>query len=1041
MGERVQQPPFTRDDSGRGQSSTLRQVLATVLALVVFGVLLPIAAPGLTVANAAAVADPTELDAVRLDTIGELVAAFEAHALTSGGRNNSGWGSVYPNRANSSSYGSRSIAEALNDAGAAVATEPTSPLRLWEVAAQPCNGRMAIFSGSDNLVADPADAQWWSDHDCNAWYLTNGRPYFQLTELEASPTTLDDVRVATVAELVAAFDEYLLAEGAYPATGGFRNEGGGSVYVNNAKNSNYASRSVTETLTDAGVAVATSPTAPLTSIWEIAARTCGGRVGIFSGSDNLTTDPADAQWWTDNDCPTWYLSNGRPYFQLTDPVRPVTVDDIREAMVTDLVTAFESYAVVHGGYTITGGSRDRGWGSVHVNRDTSASYGTKSVTQALNAAYISVPTAPRAPLTSIWEIAARPCNGRVGIFSGSDNLTIDPADEQWWADNDCPTWYLSNGRPYFQLTGAVNTIPPRVNIAQFGGLVRIEVLTSATGLPMVDGYRLYDEANELVDDLPEEEGSALFLVDPALLTEGRSYSVVSYIGDQVSDPTPVTIPVSMSETVEVDYTDDDVVKIVVPASDAPIERYQLVDRHLEEVDAADNNLNNPATVVLELSRSDLAYDTTYIYNVVALIGAAESTPRAVRVFVADPNAPDGPRVTQSMVQDHVYIHASRSSTGLATAEGYKLYNELGFEIASRPEEEGYAAFFVDSEAIALDTELTYTVRSFDGARLSKPTSVTFTGPAVRPGPRIQAGAGVTKCHGQPVTVQLSLGEQPTAGNDVILGTAGDDVIDALGGDDVVCGLGGDDTLRGGSGTDALLGGDGNDTLSGGAGNDYLHGENDDDTLSGDADDDTLHGGAGADTAHGNDGNDQLYGHDGADHLYGGAGDDFVEGGSGDDVMHGSAFRQRVPNDQWIDTDPGADTMAGREGDDRIWGGPGDDVLHGNEGNDWMAGGAGADILFGHDGTDQLGGGVDEYFYEGGVLKGRADRFNQDEMNPGPGGPTVGGAPLVSDGGVRERAAAPDEVFIFLSDERLREMAQEREDAGNQGVFLDCWGVY
>lgn len=79
------------------------------------------------------------------------------------------------------------------------------------------------------------------------------------------------------------------------------------------------------------------------------------------------------------------------------------------------------------------------------------------------------------------------------------------------------------------------------------------------------------------------------------------------------------------------------------------------------------------------------------------------------------------------------------------------------------------------------------------------------------------------CSGRAATVILSAGQQPTAGNDVILGTAANDTINAGAGNDVVCGGGGDDTLLGGAGNDLLLGEAGNDKLKGGGGKDVCKG--------------------------------------------------------------------------------------------------------------------------------------------------------------------------------------------------------------------------
>lgn len=96
-----------------------------------------------------------------------------------------------------------------------------------------------------------------------------------------------------------------------------------------------------------------------------------------------------------------------------------------------------------------------------------------------------------------------------------------------------------------------------------------------------------------------------------------------------------------------------------------------------------------------------------------------------------------------------------------------------------------------------------------------------------------AGPPTVACGGanHVVTVDTTVGQQPTTGNDVILvaggtvdGLAGDDIIvgseadeTLLGGpgEDLICGLGGNDTLDGGPGSDRIFGGDGGDTVTGG----------------------------------------------------------------------------------------------------------------------------------------------------------------------------------------------------------------------------------
>jgi Ca2+-binding RTX toxin-like protein len=171
------------------------------------------------------------------------------------------------------------------------------------------------------------------------------------------------------------------------------------------------------------------------------------------------------------------------------------------------------------------------------------------------------------------------------------------------------------------------------------------------------------------------------------------------------------------------------------------------------------------------------------------------------------------------------------------------------------------------------------------------------------------------CDGQSVTVNIGLGQTPTEGPDVILGTSGDDVIDGLGGDDIICGLGGDDTLRGAKGADRILGGDGNDIIRGMGGADALF------------------GGAGSDRLIGNHRNDLLMG---------GEGNDFLLGGAGRDRGRGEA---------------GNDTINGGPGPDRLWGDAGDDIVKGQTGNDVLFGGADADRLIGGLGINTLDGGA------------------------------------------------------------------------------------
>jgi uncharacterized delta-60 repeat protein len=110
------------------------------------------------------------------------------------------------------------------------------------------------------------------------------------------------------------------------------------------------------------------------------------------------------------------------------------------------------------------------------------------------------------------------------------------------------------------------------------------------------------------------------------------------------------------------------------------------------------------------------------------------------------------------------------------------------------------------------------------------------------------GSPPATCQGRAVTVYLGSGQQPTSGDDVVLGTRRADTIDGLEGRDVICGLGGGDLIDGGPGRDILIGGRGADTLRGGDGRDRLVGGGGRDTLDGGGGRDRCMGGPGQDTA-------------------------------------------------------------------------------------------------------------------------------------------------------------------------------------------------
>lgn len=256
------------------------------------------------------------------------------------------------------------------------------------------------------------------------------------------------------------------------------------------------------------------------------------------------------------------------------------------------------------------------------------------------------------------------------------------------------------------------------------------------------------------------------------------------------------------------------------------------------------------------------------------------------------------------------------------------------------------------------------------------------------------------CNGFTATVNTVVGDMPTEGADVIIGTLGRDVIVARAGDDTICAGGGDDVVNAGGGDDWIDGGAGSDDLSGsagddmifgglgsdiirgGVGNDDIEGEDGDDTLLGQGDDDLLDGGSGIDDIKGGSGNDTIYtgagatvgsgvfvsGGGGNDTIYGGpeaddlrgtAGLDTINGEGGNDVITGGNARDM------IDGGDGNDLISGQGSPDEIDGGSGADTINGGDGNDVVNGGAGADTINGGAGNDNLMGDAGSDIVRGG----------------------------------------------------------------------------
>ncbi len=162
-----------------------------------------------------------------------------------------------------------------------------------------------------------------------------------------------------------------------------------------------------------------------------------------------------------------------------------------------------------------------------------------------------------------------------------------------------------------------------------------------------------------------------------------------------------------------------------------------------------------------------------------------------------------------------------------------------------------------------------------------------------------------------VTVTVSaVNNNPTTGDDYIIGTSGNDIID---------GLSGNDTIEGLSGNDSLMGSDGNDLLTGG------------------------------------DGVDELFGGKGDDTLDGGAGSDRLDGGSGDEINGDFLSYASAVEGVEISLNPSSsddamienfENIDGSSHDDTLCGNSDQNIIYGQDGNDLIIATMGADSLFG-----------------------------------------------------------------------------------------------
>jgi Ca2+-binding RTX toxin-like protein len=251
--------------------------------------------------------------------------------------------------------------------------------------------------------------------------------------------------------------------------------------------------------------------------------------------------------------------------------------------------------------------------------------------------------------------------------------------------------------------------------------------------------------------------------------------------------------------------------------------------------------------------------------------------------------------------------------------------------------------------------------------------------------RPQVGA---TCGGKAVTVFAGLGELPTDGDDVILGTTASESLAGGKGNDTICGGGGNDFFTGGQGSDTIIGnaagsdvidfeddplgvgvgvsvnlaagtggGDtfssiegvigssGNDSITGDAGPNFVLGLAGNDTINVAGGNDGIDGGAGNDTLIGGGGNDRLVGGAGTDTAsYGGLAAVTVNLGSTAAQNTVGAGTDTISTVENLIGSSGSDTLTGSAGANRIDGASGNDTIRGLGGNDVLIGGAGTDTV-------------------------------------------------------------------------------------------------
>jgi len=311
----------------------------------------------------------------------------------------------------------------------------------------------------------------------------------------------DTIRVSEVARVVSALESYAAVNKTYLLAGTGSN-GTALGWLHLASGSAYP-KAISAGLAEGGHLNANDlphdPTHPDPGIYDTSdflVYRCKDRVGVFSLSDGIQTAATDKQWWDSNGCTQYPIEQfNHSYMGLTSPLVDVAglQDDARMVAIDGLVTALERFAAANGTYRLTGaGSRGKGVGWLHY--DNGGAYPKSIAAGLVEGGYLdagSVPKDPAHPDTSLFsksDFLIYTCADRTGIFSLSDGVQTDPADEAWWDANGCTNYALENfDHQYMRLTAPLGSLDLARVAASDRVVAALESYGATTGTYVVAG--------------------------------------------------------------------------------------------------------------------------------------------------------------------------------------------------------------------------------------------------------------------------------------------------------------------------------------------------------------------------------------------------------------------------------------------------------------------------------------------------------------------------------------------------------------------------